>query len=65
MLQVIRGCLNVALGSVYDIGDEAHQKTATLLNNIVLGLGVLTTVVNTIISAFDMNESSNIVQCHS
>ena len=57
--------MNVALGSVYDIDDDAHQKTATLLNNIVLGLGVLTTVVNTIISAFDMNESSNIVQCHS
>jgi hypothetical protein len=56
VLQVIRGCLNIALGTVYNIDDEAHQKTATVLNNIGLGLGVLTTVVNTIISAFDMNE---------
>jgi hypothetical protein len=55
--QVVRGCLNVVLGSLYDLADESHQKTATILNNVVLGLGVLTTVVNAILSSFDMSES--------
>jgi hypothetical protein len=57
VLQVARGCMNVVLGSVYNIVDESHQKTATVLNNVVLILGVLTTVVNTVISAFDMSEA--------
>jgi hypothetical protein len=56
-LQLLRGCLNVVLGSLYDIADESHQKTAAVLNNVVLGLGVVTTVVNAIISAFDMSET--------
>ena len=55
--QLVRGCLNVVLGSLYDLAEESHQKTATILNNVVMALGVLTTVVNTILSAFDMSES--------
>lgn len=47
----------MVLGSLYDIADESHQKTAAVLNNVVLGLGVVTTVVNAIISAFDMSET--------
>jgi hypothetical protein len=56
--QLLRGCLNVVLGSLYDIADESHQKTAAVLNNTVLGLGVVSTVVNAVISAFDMSETA-------
>ncbi|GFG40972.1 hypothetical protein Cfor_02950 [Coptotermes formosanus] len=56
-VQVVRGCINVVLGSLYNIADESHQKTATVLNNVVLGLGGLTTVVNAILSSFDMSET--------
>jgi hypothetical protein len=48
--------MNVVLGTLYDIAEEAHQKTAAILNNIVLSLGVVSTVINAIISAFDMSE---------
>jgi hypothetical protein len=57
VFQVVRGCINVVLGSLYNIADESHQKTATVLNNVVLGLGGLTTVVNAILSSFDMSET--------
>ncbi|KAJ9581251.1 hypothetical protein L9F63_023577 [Diploptera punctata] len=56
VLQLVRGCLNVVLGSLYNISQEDHQKAATILNNIVLLLGVFTTLVNAIISGFDMSE---------
>jgi hypothetical protein len=46
----------MVLGSLYNIVNESHQQTATVLNNIVLVLGVITVVVNSIISAFDMSE---------
>jgi hypothetical protein len=49
--------MNVVLGTLYDIAEETHQKTAAVLNNVVLGLGVITTVVNAVISAFDMSET--------
>jgi hypothetical protein len=55
-LQVVRGCLNVVLGALYNIVDESHQQAATVLNNIVLVLGVLTGVVNSITSFLDMSE---------
>jgi hypothetical protein len=55
VLQVVRGALNLVLGSCYNIVDESHQKTAAVLNNIVLVLGVLTSVVNSIISGYDMS----------
>jgi hypothetical protein len=48
--------MNVVLGSLYNIGEEGHQIVASILNNIVLALGALSTVVNAIISAFDMSE---------
>ncbi|XP_023701423.1 ninjurin-1 [Cryptotermes secundus] len=56
-LQLLRSCVNVVLGALYDIAEETQQKTAAVLNNVVLGLGVVTTVVNAIISAFDMSET--------
>lgn len=55
-LQVLRGCLYLVLGALYNIADESHQNAATVLNNIVLILGVLTGVVNSIASAFDVTE---------
>lgn len=48
--------MNVVLGSLYNIGEENQQRAASTINNIVLALGVFTTVVNAIISAFDMSE---------
>jgi hypothetical protein len=57
VLQVLRGCLNVALGTCYDLGEESHLKMAAIMNNISLGLGILTSLVNAAISAFDMSES--------
>lgn len=57
VLQLARGCINVVLGSLYNISEDSHQKKSILLNNVVLTLGVFTTVVNVIISAFDMSES--------
>ena len=62
VLQVLRSCLNTVLGSLYNIVEESHQQTATVLNNVVLVLGVLTVVVNSIISAFDMSEPK-VPQC--
>jgi hypothetical protein len=49
--------MNVVLGSIYNIGEENHQRAATILNNIVLALGALTTAVNAFISAFEMSET--------
>lgn len=49
--------MNVVLGSLYNISEEDHQTAASILNNIVLALGALSTVVNAIISSFDMSES--------
>jgi hypothetical protein len=46
----------VVLGTVVNILDEAHQKTATVMNDIILVLGVLTSVVNGVLSAFDMGQ---------
>jgi hypothetical protein len=46
----------VVLGALYNIVDESHQQAATVLNNIVLVLGVLTGVVNSITSFLDMSE---------
>jgi len=60
MLQVMRGGLNLVLGSCYDIVDESHQKTATVLNNVVLALGVVTGVINSIISGYDMSQTKSI-----
>jgi hypothetical protein len=47
--------MNVVLGSLYNISEEDHQTAATILNNIVLGLGALSTAVNAFISAFEMS----------
>jgi hypothetical protein len=46
----------MVLGSLY-IVDEPHQQTTNVLNNVVLVLGVLTDVVNSIISALDISET--------
>ncbi|XP_069685652.1 ninjurin-1-like [Periplaneta americana] len=54
-LQIIRGILNVTLGVLYNIGEEDHQVSATVLNNIVMALGALSTIINTIASGFDMS----------
>jgi len=52
--------VNLILGSLYNIADESQQKTATVLNNVVLVLGVLTGIVNSITSAFDISTSKGI-----
>jgi hypothetical protein len=49
--------LNVTLGTCCNIEDEAHHNVAIVLNNVSLGLGVVTTAINCIISVFDLTES--------
>ena len=56
VLQVPRACLYVMLGAQDSITEESQQRKIIVLNNIVLVLGVLTGVVNSIISGFDMSE---------
>lgn len=56
-LQVPRACLYVMVGAQESIEDESQQRKITVLNNIILILGVLTGVVNSIISGFDMSET--------
>jgi len=55
-LQVPRACLYVVLGMQDTVEDDSLQRRATVLNNVVLVLGVITGAINTVISALDMSE---------
>jgi hypothetical protein len=46
------------LGSAFNINKPKDQGAANLWNNLVLAMGIVTTIVNVIISAFDMRETS-------
>jgi len=56
VLQVPRACVYVVLGMQDTVEDESLQRRATVLNNVVLVLGVITGAINTVISALDMSE---------
>jgi hypothetical protein len=45
------------LGSAFNINKSKDQSAANLWNNLVLAMGIVTTVLNVIISAFDMRET--------
>ncbi|XP_066997479.2 ninjurin-2 isoform X2 [Anabrus simplex] len=60
VLQALQGILNVILGSSFNINKTTQQKTANIWNNVVLSLNIITTVVNVIISAFDMRSGNEI-----
>jgi hypothetical protein len=45
------------LGSAFNINKAKDQNAANIWNNVVLAMGIITSVVNVIISAFDMRET--------
>jgi len=45
------------LGSVFNINKAKDQNAANIWNNAVLAMGIITTIVNIVISAFDMRET--------
>jgi hypothetical protein len=54
VLQACQGIVYVMLGSVFNINKTKDQNAANIWNNTVLAMGIVTTVVNIVISAFDM-----------
>jgi len=60
VLQACQGVLYVMLGSAFNINKAKDQNAANIWNNVVLAVGILTTVLNVIISAFDMRQTDNI-----
>lgn len=57
VLQACQGVLYVMLGSAFNINKAKDQNAANIWNNVVLAMGIITSVVNVIISAFDMRET--------
>jgi hypothetical protein len=45
------------LGSAFNINKSKDQGGASLWNNVVLAMGIVATIVNIIISAFDMRDT--------
>jgi hypothetical protein len=45
------------LGSAFNINKSKDQRAANVWNNVVLAMGIVTTILNVIISAFDMRET--------
>jgi hypothetical protein len=45
------------LGSAFNINKSKDQSAANVWNNVVLAMGIVTTILNIIISAFDMRET--------
>ena len=54
-LQVIVGVLFLVIGSL-NINDEPDQKTANILNDVIVVLVFLITLVNVIISGFGIRD---------
>ncbi|KAJ9583416.1 hypothetical protein L9F63_022237, partial [Diploptera punctata] len=55
-----QGVIYVMLGSAYNINKNKDHTPANIWNNFVLALGIVTTIINVIISAFDMRETDKI-----
>jgi hypothetical protein len=47
----------VVLGSSFNINKAKDQYVANICNNVALAMGIFTTVINVIISGFDMRET--------
>jgi hypothetical protein len=48
------------LGSAFNINKAKDQNGANIWNNVVLAMGIITTVINVVISAFDMKETDSV-----
>jgi len=55
--QACQGIVYVMLGSVFNINKAKDQNAANIWNNMVLAMGIITTIVNVVISAFDMRQT--------
>jgi len=60
VLQGCQGVLYVMLGSAFNINKAKDQNGANIWNNVVLAMGIITTVINVVISAFDMKETDSV-----
>ncbi|PSN51782.1 hypothetical protein C0J52_05275 [Blattella germanica] len=56
-----QGVIYVMLGSTLNINKDKHQPKANIWNNTVLAMGIITTVVNIVISAFDMRDTDKMM----
>jgi len=57
VLQACQGVVYVLLGSAFNINKPKDQNAANIWNNVLLAMGIITTILNIIISAFDMRET--------
>jgi Ninjurin len=58
---VVQAIIIVILGIVFDINNTAEQKKADIINNLLVAITAISVVINIIISAFDMRETSLMV----
>jgi Ninjurin len=56
--KVVQAIIIVILGIVFDINNTAEQKKADIINNVLVAITAISVVINIIISAFDMRETS-------
>ncbi|ETN67881.1 ninjurin A [Anopheles darlingi] len=61
-LQLFQALLIVVLAVVFDVNKVEEQKRSDYLNNILIGITVISVVVNVIISAFDMKSQSDVLK---
>jgi len=58
VLQGVAGILFLIVGGL-DINDEKHHRTADVINNVITGIILLITIVNVVISAFDIQSATS------
>merc|ERR1711923_83522 len=58
VLQGVAGILFLIVGGL-DINDEKHHRTADVINNVITGIILFITIVNVVISAFDIQSSTS------
>ncbi|XP_050090406.1 ninjurin-2-like [Anopheles aquasalis] len=61
-LQLFQALLIIVLAVVFDVNKVEEQKRSDYLNNILIGITVISVVVNVIISAFDMKSQSDMLK---
>ncbi|XP_035794836.1 ninjurin-2-like [Anopheles albimanus] len=61
-LQLFQALLIIVLAVVFDVNKVEEQKRSDYLNNILIGITVISVVVNVIISAFDMKSQSDVLK---
>ena len=58
LLQGVAGILFLIVGGL-DINDEKHHRTADVINNVITGIILFITIVNVVISAFDIQSATS------